>query len=76
MNLKKMIAVILAALLLLAAVPAMAEENTAALIVDAQKLDASYTLVLNAINKEDYETACMDELPERWLKTYQKLEKE
>jgi len=57
MNLKKMIAVILAALLLLAAVPAMAEENTAALIVDAQKLDASYTLALNAINKEDYETA-------------------
>lgn len=27
-------------------------------------------------SKEDYETACMDELPERWLKTYQKLEKE
>ena len=57
MSLKKMITVILAALLLLAAVPAMAEENTAALIVDAQKLDASYTLALNAINKEDYETA-------------------
>ena len=57
MSLKKMIAVILAALLLLAAVPAMAEENTAVLIVDAQKLDASYTLALNAINKEDYETA-------------------
>lgn len=27
-------------------------------------------------SKEDYETACMDELPERWLKTYQKLERE
>ena len=56
MNLKKMIAVILTSMLL-AAVPAMAEESTAALIVDAQKLDASYTLALNAINKEDYETA-------------------
>lgn len=57
MNLKKIIAVILASMLLLAAVPAVAEEETAALIVDAQKLDASYTLALNAINKEDYETA-------------------
>lgn len=57
MSLKKMIAVILVSMLLLAAVPAMAEESTAALIVDAQKLDASYTLALNAINKEDYETA-------------------
>ena len=26
--------------------------------------------------KGEYDTACMDELPERWLKTYQKLEKE
>ena len=29
----------------------------AAVIVDTQKLDASYTLALNAINAEDYETA-------------------
>ncbi len=36
-------------------VEAFAEESAA--IVDTQKLDASYTLALNAINAEDYETA-------------------
>ena len=55
MKLKKIIAVLLALGLLLMAAPSLAEE--AALIADAQKLDASYTLALNAINKEDYETA-------------------
>jgi len=57
MSLKKWIAAVLAVGMLLLAVPVLAEENTAALIADAQKLDASYTLALNAINKEDYETA-------------------
>ena len=42
------------ALLLALAVTAFAEETA---ISDAQKLDASYTLALNAINAEDYETA-------------------
>ena len=32
-------------------------EEQAAVVVDAQKLDASYTLALNAINAEDYDTA-------------------
>ena len=53
MNARKLIAIILAAVLMLAAVPAAAEETAA---ID-QKLDAAYTLALNAINKEDYATA-------------------
>ena len=36
---------------------AAAEESEAAVVVDTQKLDASYTLALNAINDEDYDTA-------------------
>ena len=57
MNLKKIITVVLAVGILLTALPTLAEEDAAVAIVDAQKLDASYTLALNAINKEDYETA-------------------
>ena len=53
MNLRKLFAGILA-MLLLAALTAFAEQ---AMTPDAQKLDASYTLALNAINAEDYETA-------------------
>ena len=53
------------AMLLTLAAPVFAEEASveetaeaqAAIMVDAQKLDASYTLALNAINAEDYETA-------------------
>ena len=73
MNLKKLIAAGLAAGMLLTApvlaeeapateipVEETAVENAAvenAAVVDTQKLDASYTLALNAINAEDYETA-------------------
>ena len=53
MNTRKLIAIVLAALLALAVLPALAEDAG----VDTQKLDASYTLALNAINAEDYETA-------------------
>ena len=48
---KKVFAVILAVMMLLT-VSAMAES-----VADNQKLDASYTLALNAINAEDYEAA-------------------
>ena len=44
---------LIAAFLLMAALPCLAEDA----IADTQKLDASYTLALNAINAEDYETA-------------------
>ncbi|MBR4575562.1 MAG: tetratricopeptide repeat protein [Clostridia bacterium] len=63
MNMKKIFAVGLAAGLLMTAAPVMAEETaqTEAVVqqsaVDAQKLDACYTLALNAINAEDYATA-------------------
>ena len=67
MSMKKWMAALLTVAMLLAvAMPAFAEEapveETAdeaqgAIIADAQKLDASYTLALNAINAEDYETA-------------------
>ena len=63
MNMKKIIAAGIAAGLLLTATPVVAEEATQAeavsqeAYVDTQKLDASYTLALNAINAEDYETA-------------------
>ena len=67
MSIKKWMAALLTVAMLLAvAMPAFAEEapveETAdeaqgAIIADAQKLDASYTLALNAINAEDYETA-------------------
>ena len=55
------IALVLAAVLMLAGAAlkpqAAFAEDTASAIADAQKLDASYTLALNAINAEDYETA-------------------
>ncbi len=64
MNMKKIIAAGLTAGMLLIAMPVVAEEAPVeeaavdtAVIVDTQKLDASYTLALNAINAEDYETA-------------------
>ena len=67
MNMKKwMIALLPLAMLLSLAMPVLAEEAPAeeapaeaeaAIMVDTQKLDASYTLALNAINAEDYETA-------------------
>ena len=52
-NLRMKTAVVLAVVLALVVLPAMAEDAVA----DSQKLDASYTLALNAINAEDYETA-------------------
>ena len=62
MNVKRIIAAGMAAGLLLTVTPVLAEEATEAqaisqVVVDTQKLDASYTLALNAINAEDYETA-------------------
>ena len=56
LKMKKYFAAMMAAVMLFIAMPAMAEtvQDTAAL---AQKLDATYTLALNAINKEDYATA-------------------
>ena len=53
MSARKMIAIVLAAVLALTALPAVAEDAMA----DYQKLDASYTLALNAINAENYEVA-------------------
>ena len=57
MNVKKLVAAAIAAGMLLTATPVVAEETEITTIVDTQKLDASYTLALNAINAEDYETA-------------------
>lgn len=58
MNMRKLIAAGLTAGMLLTAVPVVAEEADAAVVETyAQKLDASYTLALNAITAEDYETA-------------------
>ena len=53
MSMKKTIAALLTLALLALSAFAFAEESVA----DTQKLDASYTLALNAINAEDYETA-------------------
>ena len=53
MNTRRLIAIILAAVLALSAVAAVAEDPAAT----AQKLDAVYTLAINAINKEDYVAA-------------------
>ena len=53
MDARKVIAIVLSALLAFATLPAVAEDN----IADEQKLDASYTLALNAINAENYEVA-------------------
>ena len=57
MKMRKIMGVLTAVCMLLTAVAAPAEESADYAIADAQKLDASYTLALNAINKEDYETA-------------------
>ena len=57
MNMRKMIAVTVAAGLMLTGAPVVAETVDQTAIVDTQKLDASYTLALNAIGAEDYETA-------------------
>ena len=63
MSMKKIIAGLLAALMLAALCACGFAEETAtetvdqASVADNQKLDASYTLALNAINAEDYETA-------------------
>ena len=59
-NMKKLMVVLLTVALLLMAMPVLAEEaapEVQSSIVDTQKLDASYTLALNAINAEDYEIA-------------------
>ncbi len=61
-HMEKWIIALLTVALLLMALPVLAEETAAeavdpAIIADTQKLDASYTLALNAINAEDYETA-------------------
>ena len=53
MSMKKWIAALLALMLVALSVSAFAKDVAA----DTQKLDASYTLALNAINAEDYETA-------------------
>jgi len=58
MRMKKIAAITLSAAMLWTASPAVqAEEAQAAVTDNSQKLDASYTLALNAINAEDYETA-------------------
>lgn len=64
MNMKKIFAIILAAGLLLTAVPGVAEDTLNAdaatlglTAADSQKLDASYNLALKAISAEDYDTA-------------------
>ena len=64
MNMKKIIAAGLVAGLLMTTAPAFAENTETAEPViqevsaeDTQKLDACYTLALNAINAEDYATA-------------------
>ena len=54
---KRILALTLALGLMLAAVPAFAESAQTEAAVKEQKLDAIYTLALNAINKEDYATA-------------------
>lgn len=62
---KKILCAVLTLILLMTVVPVMAEgmavtENTqeeAQAALDNQKLDAAYTLALNAITTEDYETA-------------------
>ena len=57
MNMRKIIAVLLTLGLLLGMTPGMAESAHTNAAAFEQRLDASYTLALNAINAEDYETA-------------------
>ena len=54
---KKMFAVVLVMYMMLITVAGVAEEAHNLSVAYTQKLDAAYTLALNAINKEDYETA-------------------
>ena len=56
-KMKKLIAVVLVFAMMLMLVPGIAEETQSVSAMNAQKLDATYTLALNAINKEDYTTA-------------------
>lgn len=62
-TMKKFLALLLAAMMAAAVVPALAEETETVAVdatvaaLDNQKLDASYTLALNAIVAEDYEAA-------------------
>lgn len=53
LEMEKLFAVILVICMLLMAVAGMAEETQNPSAADAQKLDATYTLALNAINQED-----------------------
>jgi len=53
---KKLFAAILAIAMMMTVLPALAEDAEV-LALDEQKLTASYTLALNAIEAEDYETA-------------------
>jgi len=54
---KKILALILAAVLCLAAFPALGEDLQIQAAEDAQKLDAAYNLAMAAIEAEDYATA-------------------
>ena len=51
---KKLVAVLLSMMLIMNGLGALAESAQS---TDVQKLDASYTLALNAISAEDYEAA-------------------
>ena len=57
MKLKKMLAVILAAGMMMAILPGTAENAATGTMEDNQKLDAAYTLALNTIAAQDYEAA-------------------
>lgn len=57
MSMKKLMSLMLAVVLMLAAAAGIAEEPAADSLGNGQKLDAVYMLALNAINKEDYATA-------------------
>ena len=52
MNVRRILAILMTLGLILTGITGFAENTT-----DAQKLDAAYTLALNAIQQEDYETA-------------------
>ena len=52
MNMRRILAILMTLGLILTGITGFAENTT-----DTQKLDAAYTLALNAIQQEDYETA-------------------
>lgn len=54
---ERIFAILLAAGLILAGVPAFAEETAAVGTADARKLEENYEQLMSAINAEDYETA-------------------